>query len=343
MTQFLGDFLPMALGSLPHTDPTVAVELVLKHTPEIPTWPQLPRLGFRENMYVQFSPKIPGVQIDEDRIYVKRGETSEIETFYRKIIENDLEYFSMSPEFASAFFEFEGAVRGTSAKVIRGQVTGPISLGLNLTYEDKRSLLYDDTYKEIITKTVNMIARWMEDRLSISQERTLIAFDEPYLNMFGSAFLNIGREEVLSMFDEVVSGLTGLVGFHCCGNTEWPLILQSPAKMLSFDAYTYGHTLSLYSEDVSDFLDRGGMIAWGVVPSIPESFEAESLQSLIAKVENGIELLAKKGVDEERIHRQSLVTPMCGLRGLSEEQAEAALRMTREISGHMREKYGLEN
>jgi len=34
---------------------------------------------------------------------------------------------------------------------------------------------------------------------------------------------------------------------------------------------------------------------------------------------------------------------MCGLSGLSEEQAEAALRMTRELSGHMREEYGLED
>jgi methionine synthase II (cobalamin-independent) len=333
----------MTVGSLPHTDVKKAVELVLKHTPEIPTWPQLPRLGFKENMYAQYSQSIPGVRMEDDRIFVKPGEASEIESFYEKVIEEDLEYFSLSPEFATAFFEFERAVKGTPAKMVRGQVTGPISLGLNLTYEDKRSLLYDDTYKEIVTKTVNMTARWMANRLSGLHENTLVVFDEPYLNMYGSAFLNISKDEVHTLFEDVVNDLGGLSGFHCCGNTEWPLILRSPANMLSFDAYNYGHTLSLYPEDVSAFLDRGGIIAWGVVPSTPEPFDAENLQSLIGKLENNIGLLAGKGVDEERIRRQSLVTPMCGLSGLSEEQAEAALRMTRELSSHMREKYGLED
>jgi len=333
----------MTVGSLPHTDVKKAVELVLKYTPEVPTWPQLPRRGFKENMYAQYSQSIPGVRMEDDKIYVRSAEASEIETFYEKAIEEDLEYFSLSPEFATAFFEFERAMKGTPAKIVRGQVTGPISLGLNLTYEDKRSLLYDDTYKEIVTMTVNMTARWMVNRLSGLHENTLVVFDEPYLNMYGSAFLNISKDEVLTMFEDVVNDLGGLSGFHCCGNTEWPLILQSPASMLSFDAYNYGHTLSLYAEDASAFLDRGGIIAWGVVPSTPEAFDTENLQSLIGKLENGIGLLAGKGVDAERIHRQSLVTPMCGLSGLSEEQAEAALRMTRGLSSHMREKYGLED
>ncbi|MFQ6106221.1 MAG: hypothetical protein ACE5QF_01330 [Thermoplasmata archaeon] len=338
-----GDFLPMSLGSLPHTDPGKAVELVLRYTPEIPTWPQLPRLGFKENMYAQFSQRIPGVKMGDDKIYVTPDRAADIESFYQKVIDDDLEHFSLSPEFATAFFEFERAVRGKPAMIIRGQVTGPISLALNLTDENKRAMLYDDTYKEIIAKTVNMTGRWMERRLSRFGQRTLIAFDEPYLVMFGSAFLNIGKEEVVSIFGDVVSGLTGMSGFHCCGNTEWPLILQSPTDMLSFDAYNYYHTLSLYPEDVADFLERGGLIAWGVVPSTPDAFEAENVQSLIGRLENGIELLAGKGVDRETIHKQSLITPMCGLSGLSEEQAEAALRLTREISSHMRKEHGLED
>jgi methionine synthase II (cobalamin-independent) len=339
---FEADLLPMALGGLPHTDPAAAVELVLQYTPEIPTWPQLPHRGFKENMYSQFSQSIPGIRMEDDRILVDTGESSEIESFYETIINEDLEHFSLSPEFASAFFEFERRMKGTPAKAIRGQLTGPISLALNLTDKDKRSMLYDDTYKEIIGKTVNMTGRWMEKRLASLGETTMISFDEPYLVMFGSAFLNISSEEVHSMLEEALGGMNGLSGFHCCGNTEWPLILDSHTDVLSFDAYNYYHTLSLYPDEVNGFLDRGGMIAWGVVPSTPDPFEAEDLQSLIGRLENGMELLAEKGVDKETIHRQSLVTPTCGLSGLSEEQAEAALRMTREISSHVRREHSLE-
>lgn len=338
---FKADFLPMSLGGLPHTDPARAVELVAKYTPEIPTWPQLPSLGFKENMYSQFSQSIPGIRMGKDSIWVEPGDQSAVEAFYQKLLEEDLEHFSLTPEFAQAFFEFERVMEGRPAKLIRGQVTGPISLALNLTDKGKRAMLYDDTYREIIEKTVNMTGRWMERRLARLGRDVLINFDEPYLVMFGSAFLSISRQEVLGMFKDVVSGLDGMSGFHCCGNTEWPLILNSHTDMLSFDAYNYYHTLSLYPDEVAAFLEREGTIAWGVVPSTPDAFEAENLQSLIGRLENGIELLAGKGVEKETIHRQSLVTPTCGLSGLSEEQSEAALKMTRDISGHMREKYGL--
>jgi len=341
--RFDANLLPMSLGGLPHTDPTKAVKLVLEHTPEIPTWPQLPSLGFKENMYSQFSQSIPGIRMEEDAIWVEPEDASVIESFYQKIIDEDLEHFSLTPEFAKAFFEFERMMNEEPAKAIRGQLTGPISLALNLTDKSKRALLYDDTYKEIIAKTVNMTGRWMERRLSDLGKRTLINFDEPYLVMFGSAFLNTSKEEVLAAFKDVTSGLGDMSGFHCCGNTEWPLILNSPTDVLSFDAYNYYHTLSLYPDDVAAFLERGGMIAWGVVPSTSDAFEAENVQSLIGRLENGIELLAGKGMDRETIHRQSLVTPTCGLSGLSEKQAAAALRMTREISSDMREKHGLED
>lgn len=341
--RFDANLLPMSLGGLPHTDPAKAVELVLEHTPEIPTWPQLPGLGFKENMYAQFSQSIPGVYMEKNALWVESEDPSVIESFYQKIIDEDLEYFALAPEFASAFFEFEQMTGEIPAKAIRGQLTGPISLALNLTDKSKRALLYDDTYKEIIAKTVNMTGRWMEKRLSNLGERTLINFDEPYLVMFGSAFLNISREEVLSAFKDVTSGLSDMSGFHCCGNTEWPLILNSPTNVLSFDAYNYYHTLSLYPDEVAAFFEQGGIIAWGVVPSTSEAFEAENVQSLIGRLENGIELLAGKGMDRETIYRQSLVTPTCGLSGLSEKQAEAALKMTREISDHMREKHDLDD
>jgi methionine synthase II (cobalamin-independent) len=340
--KFEGNLLPTSLGGLPHTDPATAVELVLRYTPEIPTWPQLPNLGFKENMYAQFSQSIPGIRMEEDKILVNPEESAEVESFYQRIIDDDLEHFSLSPEFTSAFFEFERRMKGLPAKIIRGQLTGPISLALSLTDKDKRSMLYEDAYKEIIAKTVNMTGRWMEKRLAQLGDRTMISFDEPYLVMFGSAFLNISSEEVQSTFQDVVKGLDGMSGFHCCGNTEWPLILDAPTDMLSFDAYNYYHTLSLYPDEVNGFLDRGGIIAWGIVPSTPDPFEVEDLQSLIGRLENGIELLAGKGVDRETIHRQSLVTPTCGLSGLSEEQAESALRMTREISSHVRREHSLE-
>ncbi|HLE04685.1 MAG TPA: hypothetical protein VI729_08790, partial [Anaerolineales bacterium] len=60
MVTFPG-FLPTAVGSLPHTDPMAACELVRRYLLDVPAWPQLPRRGVREGIQVQFSQGFPGV------------------------------------------------------------------------------------------------------------------------------------------------------------------------------------------------------------------------------------------------------------------------------------------
>ncbi|NIV36693.1 MAG: methionine synthase, partial [Anaerolineae bacterium] len=71
MTEFNAELRSVAAGSLPHTDSVAACQLALS-TLDIPTWPQLPRLSFLENMYVQFSERFPGVVINNEQIYIDR-------------------------------------------------------------------------------------------------------------------------------------------------------------------------------------------------------------------------------------------------------------------------------
>jgi hypothetical protein len=59
-------FLTTGIGSLPHTDPEEACRLVLE-TFDMPFWPQLPKLSFRESMIPQFSEGMPSLRIDEEK------------------------------------------------------------------------------------------------------------------------------------------------------------------------------------------------------------------------------------------------------------------------------------
>ena len=43
---FVPAWLPMAIGSFPQPEPQAAWDLVLKYTPVVPVWPQLPRRSF---------------------------------------------------------------------------------------------------------------------------------------------------------------------------------------------------------------------------------------------------------------------------------------------------------
>src|SRR3989304_4024885 len=86
------NFLPTAVGSLPHTDPVAACELVQRYLPDIPTWPQLPRRGVRESIQVQFSQGFPGVVTQDGRVFVDRGRglDADLERPYTRYSSRDL-------------------------------------------------------------------------------------------------------------------------------------------------------------------------------------------------------------------------------------------------------------
>jgi len=90
----------------------------------------------------------------------------------------------------------------------------------------------------------------------------IVSLDEPYLSAFGSAFISLSREQIITALEECFSGLTCLKAVHCCGNTDWSVVLETSVQILSLDAYAYAESLSLYPEAVRAFLQRSGIIAW---------------------------------------------------------------------------------
>ena len=126
---------------------------------------------------------------------------------------------------------------------------------------------------------------------------------------------------------------------HCCGNTNWSVILDTTVDILIFDAYKYASSLSTHSDKVKSFLERGGGIAWGIVPNDEEALSKESLPSLRDRLEEAIAPFARDGVKFRQIIAQGLVTPSCGLEGLSPEVAALALELTAKLSRDLRNRY----
>jgi len=66
----------------------------------------------------------------------------------------------------------------------------------------------------------------------------------------------------------------------------------------------------------------------------------ETVESLIRRLHAAMGLLVEKGVPFDDMINAALITPSCGLRSLSIEAAERALKLTAAISAAMRERYG---
>ena len=332
--------LPTAIGSMPQTDPDEACSLVLAHLAEIPPWPSLPKRSFLENMYVQFSEGFPGVVISGEHIYVDRSCDLDdaLAQLYDAYLEDKVEQYAVGPDFAAGLHAFLSKGLG-SAVAVKGQVTGPISWGLTVTDQDRRPVLYDDILADALAKHLRLKAAWQEQVLSRLSPHTIIFVDEPYMSSFGSAFVSLARQQVVTLLEEVLQGIKGLKGIHCCGNTDWSVLLETPMDILSLDAYNYGWSVSLYPAEVKAFIQRGGIIAWGIVPADEDALAHETADDLIQRLEEAMSALARKGIDFDLLRERCLITPSCGLAPLSPEMATKALQLTVEVSRQLRSKY----
>ena len=224
--------LPMSLGSLPHRNAAEAWEAVLRHFPEVPTWPQLPALGFKENMYAQVSAGFPGLVLQDERLFVDRSHEldADLEQLYVRYLSDEVDHFAIGPDHAAGLWMTEAALDGLHPLALKGQLTGPISWGLTVVDQARRPILYDDILADALARHLRMKAEWQERYLRRITERTVMFLDEPYLSSFGSAFVAIERGLVLDLLGETLAGLSGLHGVHCCGNTDWSMLLSLPPE-----------------------------------------------------------------------------------------------------------------
>ena len=342
--EFQYPFITTGIGSFPHQDEEEVFRLILKTFPEVPFWPQLPKRSFLEGMVVQYSEGFPSFRWNEkeQKVWVDtaRGFDREIEKFYHHLEENDIKPFEITEDFAKGLLILKDLASEDHRKEIRfikGQIVGPITFGLALTDSEGKSIFYDPTLKDVLIRHLSMKARWMEKRFNdlFPGIPAIIFFDEPSLSSFGSAFSGLNREDVVHSLDECFEAVKGLRGVHCCGNTDWSVLLSTKLNILSFDAYGYLEALSLYPKELRTFLERGGILAWGIVPT-SEAILKEDAKSLVKRLRECIETLNKKGIDPILLQR-AIITPSCGTASLPVPLAERVCHLTVEVSQRLRD------
>ena len=337
--EFPHPFMATGIGSFPHTEEKEVFALILDHFPDIPFWPQLPRRSFFEGMVIQYSQGFPSLRwIESDQkvwVDTSEGFDKAVENFYGSVENGELDPFRMTDDFAKGLEvlnELTARKFLSRMKYIKGQITGPITFGLSLTDQERKPIFYDPTLKDILLKHLSMKARWMEKRFNdlLPGVETILSFDEPSLSSYGSAFSSLNREEVIASLNECFSAVHGLKGVHCCGNTDWSLLLETDLDILSFDAYGYLETLSIYPRELKAFLEKGGILAWGIVPT-NEAMINEDAMSLVQRFKKGIETLSKRGIGPVLLQR-AIITPSCGTASLPIPLAERVYRVTAEVS-----------
>jgi methionine synthase II (cobalamin-independent) len=324
------------IGSLPHTDAREAVGLVLKSF-DIPFWPQLPKRSFRELMIPQYSEGMPCVRVDPEgqSVRFERNE-EEIARFYEGYTEEAR--ISVSEDYARGFYEFLKALKGRR-RLLKGQITGPLTFSLGIKDSGGRLLYFDEELREICLMLLKAKARWQVEALGPYADGVIIFIDEPVLSALGSsAYLGVSRQEALRLLSEcaeAVEAAGGIPGIHCCGRAEWPLVMETGVRILNFDAYEFGDTIGIYPEETRAFLEKGGILAWGIVPTT-EMIRTETEDSIRRLFDERLETLARL-LPVDLLRRQIMLTPSCGTGSLSVDEAlkvfQLLMRLKEEAAG----------
>ncbi len=336
-----GNLLTTAMAVMPHTDPARALKAALSL--DIPFWPQLPRLSYYEDMYVQASEHFPGILLDLERQTLSFSMEKFALEFEETLAQyENPEYFDISPEYSDVYHRFlELDLSKRSA--IRGQLEGPISFGLNVVDQNKRPILFDDTVRPFMFEFMARRINVQLARLKKLNPNAFMFIDEPGLQFLFSALSGYDSTAAARDMAAFVAMLDRPCGIHLCGNPDWDFLLNLDLDILSMDTYLNGEIFASYAGSIKRFLDNAGVLVWGIVPTNVEPFEKESMRSLESLLEGVWDVLGKRGIDKDFILSRSLISPAtcCLVNPDGEKTVEKAFNVVRELSGRLREKYSL--
>ncbi len=319
-----------AIGSLPFVNVDEAIDHIFSSCREVPFWPQLPKRSFLEDMYVQFLEQVPSVIIDEqrERVYVDTTSTSGVERFYEDVATNNLEAFRVSEAAAPGLYRLVERLPEIKddVKIIKGQLTGPFTIGLGLKDEKGQPVIYNSAYFDIIKKALHMKAAWMISfiRSRFPDKEVMLFFDEPFMVSFGSAFVSIAKSAVVSLMNDVLAGLGVKRGVHCCGNTDWSVLFSVDTDIINYDACNFLETIFYFKDELAAFLRRGGAISPGMVPS-SEAVLSSSVQDMLDLWHKFGEAVDALGLGAR--WQEWFVTPSCGVGSLSQQAAKRVLEL----------------
>src|SRR5271163_4392382 len=302
------------IGSLPLTSATSAVRSVAEFSPEIPFWPQLPQLSQQESIVGQ------GLGIVENLIeprhegygyQVKEGQLDPVlEIFHRSSGE-------LTSTNAAGFGAFEEALSSgifSSAVAVKGQIEGPITLSAYLFHND-RPFLADPALFAAIAFHVSQIIAWQIDHLKAAGLPVLMFVDEPALCLDLPAANAVPEEQRLNALAAALENARtrgAYAGLHCCAARPFERMCRAKPDILSFDA---DEGLDLFFSDwhALDFVQQGGTVAYGLVPTRPGVNAADAASIFIRWLK-----AASLAGDPRTFAQRAMITATCGL-GLLEE------------------------
>lgn len=318
MSNVLRPGLATSIGSVPHEDPAEATAFVLAHHADLPAAPQLPQRSPVEGMVAQWARGIQGVTVVDDGRLVVDVDALDADAAVDTATDHDA---------LLGIRTFLQAVAGRQ-RPVKLQLTGPVTLGCALVHAGAPAA----AAFPVAMAAVRAHARALLGlaRASVPDAPLVVFLDEPGLTRVVRPDFPLGHDETIDVLSGGLAALEAdaVTGVHCCGWTDWRLVAQAGPRILSMPADA---GVLRVAGAVSAFLENGGWVAWGAVPTHePLGDDVDRLWRRLTAL--WCELV-QVGCDPVQLRARAIVTPECGLAGHGPSQASRTLRLAAELAG----------
>lgn len=313
--------LATGIGSLPHTDPVAAAEVVLRLLPDLPAAPQLPERDPREGMIAQWLGALPEVTVADDGTCRLRGRS------------DDAPHCTVEPVAHSGLLAFldvaaRASSTGASPARVKVQLTGPLTLGTALEALGMPTARAYQRAAVLCRAWIATIEHLVTTRLPTTD--VVVFLDEPALVRWRRGDAALHRDSAIDVLSGALAAVDGVTGVHVCGDGDLGLAIEAGPQVLGVEVRD---DLADHALPLSRFLDGEGWVAWGAIPTdrpVGESPDPHWRHLATVWCE-----LARRGCDPVVMRTRGLVTPACGLAGYGATQAERVLGIAHELAGRV--------
>jgi methionine synthase II (cobalamin-independent) len=310
--------LATSIGSLPHCDPSEAVDFVLRQTPRLPAAPSLPAHSKRERMIAQAALGVSGITVESDgSLMVDHGSI-------------DVDHPLADPSFSGdGFVGLRAFLNAVSDRVdpIKVQITGPVTFGIALHAAGLPPVQAFALASAVTRARAQALLELLDER--VPQCTRVVFLDDPGLTACTQRDFPLTPSAASDLLSASLAALEGraITGVHCCGEADWKVVLQAGPQILSCPVEG---GIDEVPGALAAFLERGGWVAWGAVPT--HEPVGETTDRLWRRLSALWCALVQDGCDPVRLRTQAMITPACGLARHGVPQAEQVMAFTNALA-----------
>ena len=316
------------IGSLPFTSSASAIRSVAEFSPEIPFWPQLPQRSERESIVGQGLGIVENLIEPRNYTYGYRVKEGQLDSVLEILHRSDGELLPSNAEGFGAFEEALSSGQFTSALAVKGQIEGPITLAAYLFHKSK-PFLADPALFGAIAFHISQVINWQISRLKVAGLPVLMFVDEPALCLEASLANAVSEEKRLNALAATLNGARirgAFAGLHCCAARPMERMFRVQPDIISFDAH---QGLDLFFADwhALDFMQQGGSVAYGIVPTRPGVNAVDSATIFLRWLK-----AASAAGDPQKFAQRAMITATCGLGLLDPSAVAESFEVARSVS-----------